>query len=149
MTQVREERTRWRDEALSARHRDWGWNCPAVDLDFLMVEYNHAVPVALVDYKAGPWDRSAKGGLQAIANLGDAAGIPAFVVRYWSNIWAFRAYPLNKLARNSLKGEHEDFTEFEWVSRLADLRGYSVEYDMREEVLRSLKHVRPPAEAAA
>lgn len=31
-----QERTGWRDEEISARHRIWGVNCPAVDLDFLM-----------------------------------------------------------------------------------------------------------------
>jgi len=36
---------------LSDRHRQWGDDCPMVDLDFLMCEYNHGVPVAIVDYK--------------------------------------------------------------------------------------------------
>jgi len=31
---------------LSDRHRQWGDDCPMVDLDFLMCEYNHGVPVA-------------------------------------------------------------------------------------------------------
>ena len=48
---VRAERTGWRDQALSDRHREWGFNCPSVDLDFLMVEYNIGLPVALVEYK--------------------------------------------------------------------------------------------------
>ena len=48
---VRQERTNWRDQELSARHRTWGFNCPAVDLDFLMVEYNIGKPVGLIEYK--------------------------------------------------------------------------------------------------
>ena len=48
--EVRQERTGWRDEALSKRHRDWGWDCPAIDIDFLMIEYDKGKSVALVEY---------------------------------------------------------------------------------------------------
>ena len=48
---VREERTGWRDARISARHRLWGFNCPSVDLDFLLVEYHLGKPVGLVEYK--------------------------------------------------------------------------------------------------
>lgn len=34
------ERTGWRDENLSRRHREWGFHCPAVDLGFLLIEYD-------------------------------------------------------------------------------------------------------------
>jgi hypothetical protein len=33
------------------------FNCPAVDLDFVMAEHNHGLPVALIEYK----ERHAKG----------------------------------------------------------------------------------------
>lgn len=45
------ERSGWRDMELSGRHRIWGFNCPAVDLDFLMVEYNLGIAIAVVEYK--------------------------------------------------------------------------------------------------
>jgi hypothetical protein len=38
----------WRDEAISQRHRLWGFNCPAVDIDFLMIEYDQGKPAACV-----------------------------------------------------------------------------------------------------
>jgi hypothetical protein len=44
---VRPERTRWRDEALSARHRKWGFHCPAVDLDLILCEYDTAHVAAI------------------------------------------------------------------------------------------------------
>ena len=47
---VKEERSGWRDEMLSQRHRDWGFNCPAIDIDFLLIEYNSAKVKALVEY---------------------------------------------------------------------------------------------------
>ncbi len=40
-TSVRQERTGWRDEKISQRHREWGYNCPAVDLDFEVVDRVH------------------------------------------------------------------------------------------------------------
>jgi hypothetical protein len=60
-----EERTGWRDEELSLRHRlYWGRDCPAVDVDFMLsdapemfddnfrlVEYYHSKPKALIEYK--------------------------------------------------------------------------------------------------
>lgn len=51
-----EERTSWRHEALSKRHRDWGIpgtsaNLPMVDIDFLCLDYDSATPKAIIDYK--------------------------------------------------------------------------------------------------
>ena len=48
---VRRERSGWRDEWISKRHRLWGFDCPAVDIDFLMLEYDRSVPCALIEYK--------------------------------------------------------------------------------------------------
>jgi hypothetical protein len=39
----------WDNQALSNRHRDWGYDCPAVDLDFIVV--NKGKIAALVEYK--------------------------------------------------------------------------------------------------
>ena len=39
------------DRELSDRHRKWGHECPATDIDFLLNEYNHGIPVAIIDYK--------------------------------------------------------------------------------------------------
>ena len=40
-----------RDAWLSGRHRVWGSNVPAMDLDFILAEYDRCVPIALIDYK--------------------------------------------------------------------------------------------------
>ncbi len=45
------ERTGWRDREISQRQRRWGFHCAAVDLDFVLVEYCVAAPVAIVEYK--------------------------------------------------------------------------------------------------
>lgn len=84
---------------ISIRHREWGRNVPAVDLDMVAVEYDQALPVAVIDYKFG---------LGTVVNLGHAsmralgrfhspagAPLPAFVARYRDDPWAFALEPLN------------------------------------------------------
>lgn len=45
------ERTGWRDQEISRRHRRWGFHCMATDVDFLLVEHHVGMPIALVEYK--------------------------------------------------------------------------------------------------
>ena len=51
MMDAKAENTFWRDGALSLRHKKWGYDLPALDMDFLMIEYDHGIPVALIEYK--------------------------------------------------------------------------------------------------
>jgi hypothetical protein len=120
---VRQERTGWRDAEISERHRLWGFDCPAVDIDFLMIEYNLGLPIGLVDYKnlhaKRPDPRSKS--IQALATLGEVAHLPVMIVRYQPDIWAFRTYPLNEVAKQFFK-KGELLTEVEYVRRLYLMR---------------------------
>lgn len=104
MNEVRSERSGWRDEEISRRHRAWGFNCPTVDLDFVMVEYNHGKPVAIIEYKeqhAHPIDPQ-HATYRALVSLADgyvAGPLPCFVAIYNSQDWSFRVVPLNERAR--------------------------------------------------
>lgn len=98
------ERTGWRDSGLSQRHRYWGFNCPAVDLDFVMVEYNHGSPVALVEYKhknAAQLDTShpTYKALVALADGYSKGPLPCFIARYDPEVWTFSVIPLNETCR--------------------------------------------------
>ena len=103
MPEVRQERTYWRDKELSLRHRNWGWDCPAVDIDFLMLEYDKGLASAIVEYKnehaqtANPQHPS----YRALADLGNRAGIPVIGCRYKDNFTEWRAVPLNKVATST------------------------------------------------
>src|SRR5262245_54940974 len=93
---VRKERTGWRDAEISQRHRMWGFNCPAVDLDFLMVEYNIGKPVGLVEYKhyCAAFPNVQHATYRALAELADVAMLPFVIAFYWPAIWAFVVHPV-------------------------------------------------------
>lgn len=132
---VRPERSGWRDMELSERHRQWGWDCPAVDLDFLFLEYDRGKAVALVEYKhefAQP-QYPTHPTYQAMIDLGNRAGVPVFGVRYARDFSWWRVTPLNPVAKERLPRQRE-MSEKEWVSFLYQLRGY----ELPEEVFDSL-----------
>jgi hypothetical protein len=124
MMSVRQERTGWRDERLSLRHRQWGWDCPGIDLDFLFLEYDRGKAVAIVEYKnehASP-QKASHPSYQAIIDLGNRAGIPVFACRYADDFSWWRIIPLNAIAKEKLP-ERADMTEAEWIDFLYALRG--------------------------
>ncbi len=124
---VKKERTGWRDKDLSERHRLWGWNCPAVDLDFLFLEYDKGKAAAIVEYKhesAQPQD-ARHPTYQALIDLGNRAELPVFAVRYSSDYTKWLVVPLNVCARKYLQ-ERKTMGENEWVSLLYSIRGYSI-----------------------
>lgn len=125
--QVRQERSGWRDLALSQRHRRWGWDCPAVDLDFLFLEYDRGKAAALVEYKhenAAP-QYASHPTYQAMIDLGTRAGIPVFACRYSDDFTSWAITALNAKAKEYLP-ERRTMTEPEWVTFLYKIRGYNV-----------------------
>lgn len=124
MRQGAPERTGWRDEQISLRHRQWGFNCPAVDLDFIMLEYNNAKVACLVEYKnehAAP-QYATHPSYRALAELADKANIPFIAVRYGSDFSWWRAHPINKNAKKYLTSPTE-LNEKGWVELLYKIRG--------------------------
>lgn len=127
MPETKSERSGWRDEGLSQRHRKWGWDCPALDLDFLLVEYDHAIPCALVEYKnehAAP-QYASHPSYQTIIKLGNDAGLPVIACRYADDFKWWRVTPLNKIAKQFVPKQTE-MDEKGWVSLLYKIRGYEV-----------------------
>lgn len=127
MPEVRPERTGWRDEALSRRHRRWGWDCPAVDLDFLFLEYDHGKASAIVEYKnehAAP-QYASHPTYQAMIDLGNRAGIPVIACRYSDDFSVWKVVPLNEHAKQHIPKRLET-DEKGWVRLLYRIRGYEV-----------------------
>ena len=133
MLEVKKERTYWRDSGLSERHRRWGWDCPAVDLDFLMLEYDKGKSVALIEYKNefAPPQYASHPSYMAIIDLGNKSCLPVFACRYASDFSWFKVVPLNSIAKNFLKSTIK-MNEFEWVSFLYQLRGYQLPPEVAE-----------------
>ena len=134
MRSVRHERTGWRDLRLSEEHRRWGWDCPAVDLDNLFLEYDRGKAVAIVEYKherAAP-QYASHPSYQALIDLGARASVPVFAVRYSDDFQWWRVVPLNELAKSHLL-DRAKMTRREWITFLYQLRGYTPPSELFED----------------
>lgn len=119
---VKPERSGWRDLSLNDRHRKWGWDCPATDLDF--IEYDNGRAVAIIEYKnefAAP-AKAASANVQALIDVGRRARLPVFGVRYAHDFAWFKVKPLNSWAAGFLP-ETKEMTEKEYVALLYRIRG--------------------------
>jgi hypothetical protein len=128
MRQVRQERTNWRCQEISHRHRMWGYNCPAVDLDFVVAEYNYGKPVALIEYKEKrasmpSFDHPTYKALSDLADNYSGGALPFMVVFYCSEDWWFKVLPVNPKAKqccSEIAGQY--ITEERFVRGLYKLR---------------------------
>jgi hypothetical protein len=98
--QTRVERTGWRDEWISNRHREFGWNAAFTDIDFMGLEYDQGKPVCLIEYK----HQNAKINLdhpsiQAQTWLADKAELPFFLVVYYPKEFQYYVVPINNYAK--------------------------------------------------
>ena len=102
--------------ALSVRRRRWGRNAPCVDLDYLLIDYNTAKPVALIEYKsifARDVDLDSRFGPITALRAFASGRVPFAVVRYWRDpVWQF--LPIEP--ERPVRSEHE------WIARLTALR---------------------------
>jgi hypothetical protein len=125
--QVRPERTGWRDLAMSLRHRAYGFDCPAVDIDFLMLEYDTGKPIAFIEHKKENAEIPEFGhpSFRAITYISDIVGIPFFLVVYRENFTEFMVRPINARAAHILP-ELVFLTEIKYVKFLYSLRNRPV-----------------------
>lgn len=136
---------------LSHRHRQWGHDCPAVDLDFVMAEYNHGVTVAIVDYKhhGESVQHTNARSYAVLGDLYDRHGRqhPLFVARFWPDTWAFKVRPMNERATQVVgRLSWHPFTEQEYVLLLYRLRKDALTEGDRRYIER-LNDILPPLEA--
>ena len=138
------ERTGWRDGEISSRHRQWGFNCPAVDLDFVMMEYNHGKPCALVEYKhksaaeVNPRDATYRALIDLADNYsGEKGPLCCFVARYDPDDWSFVVEPLNEKAKRLYANKAgKRLTEREFVETLHLLRKRTLTASDKEAILK-------------
>ena len=140
--EVRSERNGFRDEWISRKHRDWGWDCPAVDLDFLLVEYNLGVPAGLIEYKhhAGYPTRQIDARhptYRALVALANACRVPALITFYWPEHAAFQVQPLNEHAAD-IYPDDRILSEYAYVGGLYKMRSRTVAAEVGENLSRTL-----------
>lgn len=123
------ERNGWRDEGISRRHRLWGVECQATDIDWLVLEYRCEYKVvravAFIEYKNENAPR--KDDLlpyHAIRQVSNSAELPFFVVRYTSDFKTYLVIAMNEWAKIRLQSDERQFTEEKFVHFLYWLRGY-------------------------
>lgn len=143
----RKERTGWRDEEISSRHRMWGFNCPARDVDFLMVESDNRKAVAIIDYKhiSARDEEVHSREHEPVIWLADGRNIPFFVVTYDPVPWWFTVYAKNGSAEQFVDkwcnknypdqtGRIPFLTEYDYVKMLYDIRGRDFFSDRRIDI---------------
>jgi hypothetical protein len=121
------ERSHWRDQEISERHRLWSSDCPAADVDFLLVEFNHFQPCALLDYKKfKPCQTLGGASIRVLRNLADGYGptpLPFAVVFYRPTDWTFWVLPENDAAEKAFAENSKRWlSEIEFVGLLLGLR---------------------------
>ena len=123
---VKQDTTQIRDTIkLGILHRMFGQDCPAIDLDFVLVEFDHERPVALIEYKhcsGKPIQTDQNIGVSVLRNLGDMAKLPAFICRYDLVNGRFKLAAINDLGLRFMPEIKELSTE-EYVNFLYVLRG--------------------------
>ena len=128
---VRQERTGFRDESISKRHRDWGFDVPATDIDFLMIEYDYGSPKGLIEYKNENANvdfnkltdnGAAPQSYKAIKLLADKSKIPFLVVIYTTDLTQYFVIPMNDYAKKYVSKETL-LSETQYVELLYKIRG--------------------------
>lgn len=121
---LKNKNTLWDYEIISHRHRDYGWDVPVVDIDFIY--FKNSKPIALIEYKEDSstfnLDESINHPtIKALNSLTISSSykIPFFLVRYTSyekEINTFVIFPVNKKAKeivsNSLSLSREEYFSF-------------------------------------
>lgn len=137
------ERSNWRCQWISTRHREWGGGVPFTDVDCILsddvtlpedlmgIEYDNEIPYALIEYK--DWNANINlnhTGIKTQKYIADnlrlpdgSFGIPFFVVVYNKDYHVFHVIPMNEKAKKVPWCQTaKDWTERNYVRMLYWLR---------------------------
>lgn len=112
---------------LSNRHRAWGKDVPAVDLDYVIYcEYDGGTPRGLVEYSITPKDPKHPNSV-SLMKLCNMAFLPFIYSQYNPETWQFLVSPGNQYASQlSYLPSKTWIDEKTWVRFLYELRGREV-----------------------
>jgi len=135
------ERTAWRDAGLSEFHWLLGFHVPMTDIDFLAIEYDSRLPIALIEHKhirgmsAAQFAREAS--CTAARWLADNSLIPFLLVRYTSDFQRFEVTPFNDIASRSVRSGC--YTQREYVELLYSLRRRTMPENLPWNVINTIR----------
>jgi len=102
---------------ITTRHELYGHNCPAVDVDFILVRFDGdtPIPMALIDLKCSLRSMGSSNRL-AFCSLADPLRIPAFIVRYNHknfDLWRFELlnFPTSMVGQCMLNHKSDEFVD--------------------------------------
>lgn len=109
---------------ISEWHRTLGYDFPATDIDFPLIEYDSGVACALIEYKHENATRLDLNhpSIRALRNLADRARIPFFVVRYTEDLSLFVFRAINGYAYKWIECTKELMSESAFKGFLKRLR---------------------------
>lgn len=114
------------DVAIKDRHRLWGFDVPAADIDWLVTEYCYRKAKALNEYKHAEAKRENTLGanLDSMVDLARSARKHAYMTRWQSEPhWAFEVHSLQPGDRRVRRMSERQYVEFMYqirgVTRLA------------------------------
>ena len=137
-----QERTNWRDDWPSIKHRAWGISIPVADFDcilsdsgsivdetFRTIEFDYEEPFAIIEYK----EQNANVRLNSYSIkiqkvIADKCNIPFFISIYFKETACFYIIPMNKVAKekNEWLSVPRLCSEYTYVKLLYWLRNKSV-----------------------
>jgi hypothetical protein len=96
-------------ERLYNFHMKGGYNLPCCDIDHLVVEYNHEIPRAVIEYKTKEANFNLDSpNVKAVSWLANAAKIPFYIVRYSDHSFDyFNLLQINEAAKRQLANSIE------------------------------------------
>lgn len=132
---------------FSDRHRLWGFNCPATDVDSMdsvWVEYDFCEVKVVAEYKHVWVSKLTGANLDALKNFvnghvcercGELAGerAPLFVVGYCPDCWSMTVAPMNDKAAVWLDRQ-VTMSEPAWVELLYRMRGREMPTELKAKL---------------
>lgn len=145
MSEVKKENTFWRNGKLSQRHREWGIDCSATDIDALIFleyqqnGYRNVRNSAIVEYKSVHAKETSPSQIIALDNLSMQAMLPFWLTRYSDDLSRYWVTPTNDLAKKILSATCE-LSEEEYVKLMYTIRGFSTVPDNILHIIRNRKY---------
>jgi hypothetical protein len=130
MRDVKPELSGKRDLWINDQHRNWGWDCPFVDFDFLGLEYDTCQAVVLIEYKDSRRPNGQpteppnfeKANYKTLRNAANKLEVPLLIVHYNSEWNCFKPFVGNDRAKQWVKAPGLIMSEIAYVTMLYDIR---------------------------